>query len=977
MSYANSPRASLLALAAPNVTAFIASGAIMVLELVAGRLIASHLGMSLYTWTTIIGVMLGGMALGNYLGGRIADHFRPIRALAVLFALGCAGALLVLPLNTLFGNWTLLWDLAWPARISVHVTGTFLGPAILLGAITPVVAKMALNAHRNAGRAVGTVFACSVLGSILATFFTGYHLLMAQGVREITFGVALVLGLLALLYGFAAWRVTEPAPSRRAHAKSDSVLTRGRELQLLLLANATVFTTNAGFMMLELAAARLLSRAFGASLYTWTTVIGVVLLGISVGNYLGGRLADRLATPATIAAMLLLSSMATLASPALAAYAGGHMASVPFLAGLSWPMQILLYMSFAFLLPNIFIGTISPLVVKRCIDSGVAEGRAVGSVYAWGAVGAVTGTFLAGYVLIAWLWPVPVVALVALLLAAAAVCYAPRGMVTTAWALVAAVLFVAALAPAGPLERLARSVGLKPTPYGGIVYENESQYSHIAVIADADNPQRRELILDRLTHSRVDLEYPAKLDYEYEWIYEAVLEQFYGEEPIRAMVIGGGGYSFPRYLEITRPESYIEVSEIDRAVTRAAFEALGLPRDTSIEIFDMDARNRIADLIKQKWGGAEVPKFDCIFGDSINDYTVPHHLTTLEFTQQLAELLDEDGIYMLNLIDMLESGGFLAAVVNTCRQVFPFVYVLNTGRPDVMRDTFVVVSSRRPLNLTEVPDTIRARYPRYDGFLLSPTLLDDIIARHRHIVLTDNHAPVENLLAPVVRARALDSAEVQFAWARTYAQQGEYAYALQYARGALEENPGWHAPHELIAEIHALEGDAVGAIEALRKAQVNHPDPAEAHFQLGTALYNHGQEEEAVREMQQAIEHRPSHAGAHEALATIAMHAKDWPAAVRHWEGVVANRPADTDARSNLGMVHASLQDYAAAAEQWEVVFREDPENLNLLYNLALAHTSLGNYDRAWEMVHRYQADGQEMDSVLLQMLRQRSGREE
>jgi predicted membrane-bound spermidine synthase len=71
----------------PCATVFISSFCIMVLELVAGRLIARFLGASLYTWTSVIGVVLAGITLGNYLGGRIADRFSPRKALAVLFAI--------------------------------------------------------------------------------------------------------------------------------------------------------------------------------------------------------------------------------------------------------------------------------------------------------------------------------------------------------------------------------------------------------------------------------------------------------------------------------------------------------------------------------------------------------------------------------------------------------------------------------------------------------------------------------------------------------------------------------------------------------------------------------------------------------------------------------------------------------------------------------------------------------------------------
>ena len=143
----------------PCATVFVSSFCIMVLELVAGRIIARFLGSSLYTWTSVIGVVLAGITIGNYLGGRLADRFKPVRVLAVLFAT-CAGAcLFTIIANNHIGNWTWLWQFNWPTRILLHVTTVFLLPSALLGTISPVVAKMALERGLPTGRTVGDIYA--------------------------------------------------------------------------------------------------------------------------------------------------------------------------------------------------------------------------------------------------------------------------------------------------------------------------------------------------------------------------------------------------------------------------------------------------------------------------------------------------------------------------------------------------------------------------------------------------------------------------------------------------------------------------------------------------------------------------------------------------------------------------------------------------------------------------------------------------
>ena len=95
----------------PGATVFISSFCIMVLELVAARLIARHLGSSLYTWTAVIWIVLAGITIGNYIGGRIADRFRAKKALAILFALASASCVITVVLNNIVGGWLWLWQL--------------------------------------------------------------------------------------------------------------------------------------------------------------------------------------------------------------------------------------------------------------------------------------------------------------------------------------------------------------------------------------------------------------------------------------------------------------------------------------------------------------------------------------------------------------------------------------------------------------------------------------------------------------------------------------------------------------------------------------------------------------------------------------------------------------------------------------------------------------------------------------------------
>jgi MFS family permease len=184
----------------PCATVFISSFCIMVLELVAGRIIARFLGSSLYTWTSVIGVVLAGITIGNYIGGRLADRFRPVRVLSLLFAACAVASLATIVANNLIGDLTWLHQFNWPARILLHVTIVFLLPSTLLGTISPVVAKMALERGLPTGRTVGDIYAWGAAGSIAGTFAAGYFLIALMGTISIIWTIAAVMIVMALLY---------------------------------------------------------------------------------------------------------------------------------------------------------------------------------------------------------------------------------------------------------------------------------------------------------------------------------------------------------------------------------------------------------------------------------------------------------------------------------------------------------------------------------------------------------------------------------------------------------------------------------------------------------------------------------------------------------------------------------------------------------------------------------------------------------
>jgi spermidine synthase len=210
-------------------------------------------------------------------------------------------------------------------------------------------------------------------------------------------------------------------------------------------------------------------------------------------------------------------------------------------------------------------------------------------------------------------------------------------------------------------------------------------------------------------------------------------------------------------MEAVHPIDGIDVAEIDPAVKRAANRALYLPPDdeTAITTYTMDARNLVDDLLR---GGA-AGSYDFIFGDAFNDLSVPYHLTTLEFGAKLGELLKPEGVYMINIIDIYtpDLGRFLGSFVATSMQNFGYVYVFSTSSdgPSEERDTFIVASSMRPLDIRDLGD--HPGDDPFDGLLFAWAendvphgQMETVLERSGGLILTDDFAPVDNLLAPIL-----------------------------------------------------------------------------------------------------------------------------------------------------------------------------------------------------------------------------------
>jgi spermidine synthase len=219
-----------------GVIVFGASAAILVLEILAVRLLAPFMGITLETTTAVIGTVLAGIALGTWLGGRAADQSDPRRLLGPVLIVGGVLAIAVIPLIDLAVSLRLRPDAGGVVTVTALA---FFAPAAVLAAASPIVVKLQLRSLGETGSVVGRLSALGTAGAILGTFVTGFVLVSALPTRPIVIGVGLVLigagvlvaatvgrargpwvaGLALLAGGLAlAWTTTSPERCQRESA---------------------------------------------------------------------------------------------------------------------------------------------------------------------------------------------------------------------------------------------------------------------------------------------------------------------------------------------------------------------------------------------------------------------------------------------------------------------------------------------------------------------------------------------------------------------------------------------------------------------------------------------------------------------------------------------------------------------------------------------------------------------------------------
>ncbi len=730
------------------VVTLISNAALLVCQQVAIRLLAPLIGSSIETWSAILGVFLLGIALGNMIAGKLADRTSPRKLIAFSLFLGAGSVLAMQWISKTLSTASLFASYSLEAQILIAAFAVCLLPGISLSLVTPPSIRSLVQCASDAGSVSGRVFAWGTLGSLVGNYLTGFFLLATFGIGAIVQATWITLLALSFLVLFVGRRVThqgqqeQPAQNRDI-ARVDTypkdhafeAYSAKSKLEWHLLATLIVMVCSFVSGALEGAAFRILAPLVGVSMFLTAGVVGVILAGMATGNAIGGMIAARYGTVATLKKSLAAAAISTLTIVILW--------TLTLRLGIydDWPMipKVIVWSFSLFLIPALALGTITPQVIGLSVRELDKTGSITGRLYGYSTIGCILGILVSAWLMIECLGAIRtsiVCGLLPLLLILALSRFEASSIRKETWRLAAGLIAFGVC-----LFLLHKSP-----------FDKESKYFAIKVNnVVADNRELKQLALDSLIHSSIDLNDPSFLFYAHEQIQAdltraaAVHAREKGRTP-RVLVIGGGGYSYPRWVESQADLSdvQIEVVEIDPAVTEIAHEKLGLSRTTRIVSIHKDGRQ----FVKL----APPATYDLVIQDAVNDMSVPYHLMTAEYTQLVKRLLHPDCLYLLTVIDNFDSGRFLASAVRTTESVFGNVNLMLPRRPEPDTRNVFVIAGRNSCESGAASDFftgVERETVRATTFVFPQSDVAQLISRCQGYspLLTDDFAPVDILMS--------------------------------------------------------------------------------------------------------------------------------------------------------------------------------------------------------------------------------------
>ncbi|MFH1968078.1 MAG: fused MFS/spermidine synthase [bacterium] len=511
----------------------------------------------------------------------------------------------------------------------------------------------------------------------------------------------------------------------------------------------SVFITGACVLIIEIVATRVLSPFYGNTIFTVSSVISVILAALSIGYYIGGRLADRKPSFFWFFGIILASGITLLAFHLIGIFVLPALSS--FLSLSEGPLISSLLL---FFFPAFLLGTLSPYAIKlqsvNYPEQGI--GSVAGKIFFWSTLGSIAGSLLAGFVLIPHFGVSEVIiatGVVLFFLGFFGLFFSGGKKYLFKYLFKSLLVFIALFSAS-----LYGSYATK----GDALYSKDGVYEKITIYDGWFDPsplvkgegfegRPARFFQQDLSPSGamfLDSDDPKDLAYEYTKYYS--LYKIFNPEIKNALIIGGGAYSIPKAILEDLPEANVDVSEIEPSLFNLAKEYFLLKDTPRFKNYTEDGRRLLNNSDKS---------YDLIFSDVYYSlYSIPAHFTTQEFFKIAKDRLNQEGIFVANMIGDLsrQQPSLIMSEIKTFESVFENSYFFAVKSPATTSSQniiFVGYNSKKLidfsapeiiLNADPVISSLPDKAINIERFDLSP-----------YPMLTDNYSPVEYLTGRVLK----------------------------------------------------------------------------------------------------------------------------------------------------------------------------------------------------------------------------------
>lgn len=477
------------------------------------------------------------------------------------------------------------------------------------------------------------------------------------------------------------------------------------------------FTVGLVILAFELAAARVVAPYIGTTIYTWTSIIGVILAALAVGYWYGGYVADTRKKQQDVVLLILAAAGLIFVINLVKDWVLSQISHTE----LPLRAQAFFGSLFLFAPPTIALGAVSPYLARLSLTGLGTSGHHIARIGAAGTAGSLVGTFLTGYLLFGFIGSRNILNILVILLVINSFILSTRKLLIPRILLLLAAFF-----------GLFSPVGLR---LAGVISDVDSRYQRI-VIRNIEYIGRPARILQT---DSLGWQSGIYLDKKDELVFPYIRAFGYAAATKKAatdyLIIGGGAFTLPAYLATTNTRSQVDVVEIDDAMPQISQKYFNYKPLDNLKIIAADGRQFLNQNSK---------KYDFVFIDAFTALTPPFQLLTIEAAQKQSFALKPSGVVAANIISA-QSGSkseMIKSVYNTYRQVFKHISVLQVigGTDPHQRQNLLLLASDYPLDLkilqagTQIPEAKR--------LFGSPIIIED-----SSLILTDDFAPVERLAA--------------------------------------------------------------------------------------------------------------------------------------------------------------------------------------------------------------------------------------